>query len=65
MYEWDEAKRQTNLGKHHLDFRDARLIFDGRNALHVPALYREEARFVSIAIISREILHSRMDVAGR
>lgn len=26
--EWDEAKRQSNLLKHGLDFRDAELIFD-------------------------------------
>ena len=51
IFEWDETKRQTNLEKHHLDFRDARLIFDGRNAVHVPALKNEEARFLSIAII--------------
>lgn len=26
--QWDEAKRQSNLSKHGLDFRDAELIFD-------------------------------------
>jgi len=55
MFEWDEAKRQKNLAKHSLDFRDARLIFDGRNAVHVPALKNEETRFLSIAIIGEKI----------
>jgi hypothetical protein len=51
MLEWDEAKRQKNLEKHSLDFRDARLIFDGRKVVHVPAFRNEEARFASVAMI--------------
>ncbi|HBG04262.1 MAG TPA: BrnT family toxin [Geobacter sp.] len=51
MVEWDEAKRHKNLEKHSLDFRDARLLFDGRNVVHVPAFKNEEARFASVAMI--------------
>ncbi|MCC6195255.1 MAG: BrnT family toxin [Burkholderiales bacterium] len=29
VYEWDEAKREINLSKHGIDFRDAHLIFEG------------------------------------
>ena len=29
LFEWDESKRQANLAKHHIDFRDAKGIFDG------------------------------------
>lgn len=29
LFEWDESKRQTNLAKHGIDFRDAKRIFDG------------------------------------
>ena len=29
MFEWDEAKRRANLDKHGIDFKDAKLIFDG------------------------------------
>ena len=54
IFEWDETKRQANLEKHHLDFRDARLIFDGRDVVHVPALKHEEQRFVSIASIGEK-----------
>jgi len=28
VYEWDEAKREANLRKHRLDFRDAYLVYD-------------------------------------
>jgi len=28
-FEWDEAKQQTNLRKHHLDFADAETVFAG------------------------------------
>lgn len=28
-YTWDEAKRQSNLRKHRLDFADAEIVFDG------------------------------------
>lgn len=29
-YEWDEAKRRSNVFKHGLDFADAGLVFAGR-----------------------------------
>jgi uncharacterized DUF497 family protein len=29
LFEWDERKRQANLAKHHIDFRDAKRVFDG------------------------------------
>jgi len=29
LFEWDESKRQANLAKHHIDFRDAKRMFDG------------------------------------
>ena len=28
-FEWDEAKRQSNLRKHRLDFADAKTVFAG------------------------------------
>lgn len=51
MFEWDETKRKKNLEKHSLDFRDARLIFDGRPVVHVPSCKGDEARFASVAMI--------------
>jgi uncharacterized protein len=29
LFEWDERKRQANLAKHHIDFQDAKRVFDG------------------------------------
>jgi uncharacterized protein len=29
LFEWDESERQANLAKHHIDFRDAKRVFDG------------------------------------
>jgi uncharacterized protein len=29
LFEWDEGKRQGNLAKHHIDFQDAKRVFDG------------------------------------
>jgi len=29
LFEWDESKRQANLARHHIDFRDAKRMFDG------------------------------------
>jgi uncharacterized DUF497 family protein len=29
LFEWDEGKRQANLEKHHIDFQDAKRVFDG------------------------------------
>lgn len=51
MFEWDEAKRQKNLKKHCLDFRDVRLIFDGRPVVHVPSHKHDGVRFASVAQI--------------
>jgi hypothetical protein len=69
MYEWDETKRQTNLEKHGLDFRDAQLIFDGRPVVHVPTSKNNEARFASIANVGqvatdRELPDTRLHSMG-
>jgi uncharacterized protein len=29
LFEWDESKREVNLAKHYIDFRDAKRVFDG------------------------------------
>jgi uncharacterized protein len=38
LFEWDESKRQANLAKHHIDFQDAKQVFDG------PVFERMESR---------------------
>jgi len=49
MFEWDEVKREINIAKHGLDFVRARLVFDGRAAISVPAVKGEEPRYLTIA----------------
>jgi uncharacterized DUF497 family protein len=36
-FEWDDNKRQKNLGRHGLDFADADLVFDGRPVMTFPS----------------------------
>jgi uncharacterized DUF497 family protein len=48
MFEWDEGKRALNLTKHGLDFRDARVLFDGRPVISIPARTETEERFLTI-----------------
>jgi hypothetical protein len=55
MFEWDEEKRLSTLRERGLDFVDAAALFDGRPALHVPAVRHGEARFLSIAVIGRKL----------
>jgi uncharacterized protein len=38
LFEWDESKRETNLAKHHVDFKDAIRVFDG------PVFERKDGR---------------------
>jgi uncharacterized protein len=56
QYEWDEAKRESNLRKHGLDFADADLVYENPNKLTLPAIKRGEVRLQDIALV---------DVAGR
>jgi uncharacterized DUF497 family protein len=46
-FEWDEAKRQSNLAKHRLDFRVAASLFDGRPVSTAESPTDNEMRFVS------------------
>jgi len=49
-FEWDEAKRHSNLEKHGIDFRRARQIFDGRPRLDTASPRGDEHRIVTVAI---------------
>ena len=46
LFEWDESKRQTNLVKHGIDFRDAIRVFDG--PVFESMSRRDEERVVAI-----------------
>ena len=46
---WDEAKRQSNLHKHGLDFVDATEVLDSRLRLDIPVERAGELRVQSIS----------------
>jgi uncharacterized DUF497 family protein len=48
-YEWDEAKRQSNLLKHGLDFADADLVLESRYRLDISITKNGEERTQSIS----------------
>jgi uncharacterized DUF497 family protein len=45
LFEWDEAKRKTNLVKHFIDFQDAKRIFDGPMFEKIESRHGEERIF--------------------
>jgi uncharacterized DUF497 family protein len=49
LFEWDEAKRLSNITKHGLDFVRAQRVFDDRPRMTVESSRGEEQRFLSIA----------------
>ena len=51
-FEWDEAKRKSNLKSHGLDFADAELVFNGLTALYEDDRFRyREQRFVTLGLL--------------
>jgi len=51
MYEWDEAKREANLRKHRLDFRDAYLVYDHPRKISFRMQKGTELRFMDVALV--------------
>lgn len=55
-FEWDEAKRLSNVEKHGLDFIDVQVLFDGRT-VHVGFSPRGgEARFTSTGEVDGHVI---------
>lgn len=51
IFEWDDAKRQSNLSKHGIDFLVARRLFDGRPVVTARSPYTDEERYLTTGII--------------
>ena len=51
LFEWDPAKRLSNVAKHKIDFVRARRIFDGRRRLDFASPRDGEDRILSIAVL--------------
>ena len=46
-FEWDEAKRLSNLTKHDVDFVDVQELFDGRDTITTASNRFDEPRFMT------------------
>ena len=51
MYEWDEAKRESNLRKHRLDFWAAHLVYESPEKITYRLKSKPETRFLDIALV--------------
>jgi uncharacterized protein len=56
-FEWDEAKSQSNLEKHGIDFNQSEAMFDGRATVTFPANSVGEARSATTGEID-ELLYT-------
>ena len=50
MLVWDEAKRKSNLEKHGLDFKDARLVYDNPEKCTYDSSRQGEQRWMDLAL---------------
>ena len=50
-FEWDEAKRLSNIEKHDIDFVDMQDMFDGRPERTLRSDRGNERRFITTAIV--------------
>jgi uncharacterized DUF497 family protein len=63
-FEWDEAKRRSNLEKHGIDFQRARRVFDGRPRLDLASSRGEEERTLSVAILDSRVISTTWTCRG-
>ncbi len=50
MYAWDEAKRESNLAKHGLDFADAWMVYEAADKCTYDSSRLGEHRLMDIAL---------------
>lgn len=56
-FKWDEAKRQTNLDKHQLDFADAEIVFSGITFTFEDDRFEYgEDRFITLGLLRGVVL---------
>lgn len=51
MFEFDEAKSQTNKAKHGIDFVEAQALWSDPDLLEVPARTEDEPRYLVIGML--------------
>jgi uncharacterized DUF497 family protein len=56
-FEWDKNKRRINLEKHHLDFRDAHLVFtDDAFVIEDPPDDYDETRYILQGLLDQQVV---------
>lgn len=56
-FKWDEAKRQTNIRKHGIDFADLDFLFDGETVTVLDDRFDYgEDRFITLGILNNIVL---------
>lgn len=55
-YEWDPAKRESNIRKHGLDLRRGIILLDGRKLYTYPSPRGLEMRFVSVGRLTGDLV---------
>jgi uncharacterized protein len=55
-FQWDEAKRLTNIEKHHLDFKDVVPVFMHPQSLVIASPRSDEDRFLMIGEVNTRII---------
>jgi uncharacterized DUF497 family protein len=63
-FEWDEAKRFSNIRKHDIDFKAAKNLFDGRRAIHLLMDRTGEVRLKSIGELDGMIVTAVWTIRG-
>jgi uncharacterized protein len=56
IYEWDEAKRLTNLARHGLDFRRVDLVYEHPGKITRKSPYPDGSRLVDMAEVQGRVL---------
>ena len=54
LFEFDEARSQSNLSKRGIDFVDAQLLWNDPRLLEIAARTEEEPRFLMIGLIKEK-----------
>jgi uncharacterized DUF497 family protein len=63
-FEWDEAKRLTNIQKHGFDFYRAKRLFDGRPILVTIESLDDEIRFSTVGRLDGRLVTAIWTVRG-
>lgn len=64
-FEFDQQKSKSNAKKHGIDFIEAQQLWDDPNAIEIPAVTTDEARFLTIGLIGEKYWSAVTTPRGR